>query len=333
MKRKYKIIAILLSIIMLITACDNNQKESIDTDSTTTDAAKETSRFLYTIEGSKIVRYDVVEQKEIIACPDPFCEHDSYECPVFDVSSKVHFTNDYIAFVKEGSFTETYYYPYNTLYLYDLTEGSITTILDDASQIYYPWVSTNREYVFFTGAVMLFDENGDSTEELWYVYRYNIESGELETINGDEKISTAYRVIQDTGERLLWYTNLYGTYFWSDYEYGNIEEYDYPGDTVGDYYIYSDINYTEYDDYYRTMYRQSIETSEVTLISDYVSEMRYDNKESPSGIAYAMFDYNEEYGYNAKSEIWWFDCETLEKRLLIDVKDISDEFDTFRITS
>ncbi|MCD7776670.1 MAG: hypothetical protein LUH54_04795, partial [Firmicutes bacterium] len=85
--------------------------------------------------------------------------------------------------------------------------------------------------------------------------------------------------------------------------------------------------WTEYDDYYRTMYRQNIETGEVALIADYVSEMRYDDRFSPTGIAYTLFDYNEEYGYNAKSEIWWFDCESLETRLLIDVEDISDEFD------
>ncbi|MCD7776293.1 MAG: hypothetical protein LUH54_02850 [Firmicutes bacterium] len=324
MTRKLNLTALILAFVMMITSCsaDNKAEESETTDSSSTAAA---SRFLYTTEGKKLVRYDVVEHKEIVACPDPLCEHDTEDCPVSKISL-VHITSEYIAFVKEIFDDETC-----ELYLYDLSDGSIATIATGMSQIYYPWVSANRDYVFYTASVLLFDDNGNSTDEIWYAYRYNIESGELETINGNEKIATGYRVIEDSGNSLVWYDMLAGMYYTSDYDFGNFEEYDFIGETVCGYYIYSDIKWTEYDDYYRTVYKEDIESGEVEQILDNVSELRYDDIYSPSGIAYAGFNYNEEYGFNAKSEIWYYDFETGESRLLIDVKDISDDFDYVRI--
>ncbi|MCD7776168.1 MAG: hypothetical protein LUH54_02195 [Firmicutes bacterium] len=324
---KYKLIIVLiLSFTMMITSCTN--RESLKGENTTYKEDNNESRFLYTIESGKLVRYDVVEHKEIVACPDPLCEHDTEDCPVSGISNFVHFTSDYIAYVKDG-FADSSYIPYAEVYIYNLDSGVITTMLTGASQIYYPWISDDHEHVFFCAAVYEWDNSGNSTGEIWSSYRYDIISGELEIL--DENLGQGYRIIDDTGSKLLWYTSEGASYFWTDYEFGNVEEYDYPGDTVCGYYVYSDIQYTEHGDYYRTMYRKSIETGEVSLISDLVSEMRYDNRESPSGIAYAGFNYNEEYGYNAKSEIWYFDFDTMESRLLIDVKEISDEFDIVHI--
>ncbi len=331
MKRYFlSLISLLIIFTLFIESCtiDDSDIESEEISKDSNIESEETSRFIYTVEGKKLVRYDVVERKEIVACPDPLCNHDTEDCLVSDIYL-IRVTDDYIAYVKEKEDGLLY-----DLCLYDLSAGTIDVIMSDMSQIYYPWITTDNSYVIYDGAYLIFNEAGtESIGEFWYVYRYNIETKELETLNNGEEVIAGYSVVDEEDGRLIWHSLLDATYFSTDYDFENMESIESRCDIVGSYYFNGSIEWNDYDDFYRIVYLEDIKTGETTLISDNISEIRRDSNSSPKGLAYAMFDYNEEYGYNAKSEIWYFDLETMESRMLIDVKDISDEFDTFRITS
>ena len=155
MKRIFKFIALILALIMLMTSCTGGENSDETDAGTTTDNTeeKEDTRFLYTIEGGRLVCYDVVEQKETIVCPDPLCEHDTEDCTASDVYL-VHITDDYIAIVKEVDDGWEY-----NLYLYDLTSGEISTT--------YTFVNEEgEEEMSQTGSMNLFinPETGD-----WFI--------------------------------------------------------------------------------------------------------------------------------------------------------------------
>ena len=108
--------------------CSCNQSSDLDMN-----FANPEERFIYSYRNyGTLIRYDIIDKKATIACPDPLCEHGK-DCPVTNIFT-AYVSKDYIMYGKlENGLLGGY-----TIYCYDLINGIVSKILECQSMIGSP---------------------------------------------------------------------------------------------------------------------------------------------------------------------------------------------------
>lgn len=234
------------------------------------DAGEE--RFLYAATwGGRIIRYDVIDRRASVACPDPQCKHGE-DCPVTLVE-RLTVSDDYLLYV-HGELA-------GDVYCYNLRLGTIDKIISvaQASALYLI-----NKTVYFSASQYEYNDDGSIRGEVWNVYKYDIDSKQLTRLN-DEALAASVSVERHTEDTIIW-KSMDKTRFSSDYDFKNIIANLPPQpQVVGDY------TYKAASHYHEGMYIYKVERSNnidntTELVQDRILSFRWDNPKSPKRMIY-----------------------------------------------
>ena len=165
MKKVLLSLFLVLSLIICC-GCSDDKPPVIDNDENFGE-----QRFLYAATwGGRLIRYDVVDKKATVACPDPQCNHDD-NCLVTKID-RLTVSDDYLLYVR-GEFA-------GDIYCYDIKAGKIDKIHSAAQSSALYLIN---DTVFFSASQYEYNEDGSLKSEVWNVYKYDIVSKNLAKIN------------------------------------------------------------------------------------------------------------------------------------------------------
>ncbi len=279
-----KVITILFLVLLMITVlcgCDNNTKHPDDPDL----FGNTEDRFVYVAKMyGKLIRYDVVDKKAVIACPDPLCRHDTISCLATNIYT-AYVGHDYIMYGRlEDGLLGGY-----TIYCYDLKGGTISKVLDCPG---YQEIKFINNAAYFSASHVEYDDDGKPKGAVWDVYRYTMASKELVKIN-DESLGSAVNVQSYTKDQILWCDHEgAGSYFTTDYNYKDQAPATYELKTGN--YVY-DIKPNHKDDgsFTYTIYRKETNTDNWEEVVAGIFSYRLDNMDDPKGIVYNINEKGE----------------------------------------
>ena len=274
-----KIIIVLLLAAFMMNMLWGCQKPS-DFDDMDTESTDE--RFIYSSRMYGIlIRYDIIDKKAVIACPDPLCKHRK-DCPVTNIYTS-YVSKDYIMYGKleDGLLSG------KTIYCYDLKNGTIVKVLECPR---YQDITFIQDAAYFSASHVTYNADGSSQGEVWDVYRYNLSSHELIKLN-DEDLVSEVCVENYTKDQIVWFDFHKMTgfdYFSTDYDFHNIapanrnlkiENYDYE---ISSY-------YGEDGALLYGISRMESSTGVSEEVLKGVASYRLDNIDDPRGIVYNTY--------------------------------------------
>lgn len=290
MKKVLLSLFLILSLIICC-GCSDDKPPVIDNDENFGE-----QRFLYaTTWGGRLIRYDVVDKKATVACPNPQCNHDG-NCLVTKID-RLTVSDDYLLYVR-GEFA-------GDIYCYDIKAGKIDKIHSAAQSSALYLINKT---VFFSASQYEYNEDGSLKSEVWNVYKYDIVSENLTKIN-DTPIAASVRVIRHTDDTIIWRGE--GTIrFSTDYDFNVIEE-NLPSQpqVVGEYIYRAGSHY--HDGNYIYKMDRSNDSGDITeTIQDGMLSFRWDNPDDPERLIYYPL---------AEKAIYSIDLDTLENKKLCDI--------------
>lgn len=297
-----KFLTLLLVVAMVVlSGC----KE--DTSNTWVPEEFNSERFIYSSRMyGQLMRYDIVDRKATIACPDPMCKHGA-NCLVTNIKFS-YVGNDHILYGRmENGVLGGY-----TMYSLDLKEGRIVKILDCPR---FQDITFIEDFAIFTASHVVYNEDGSVKGEVWDVYKFFLERNELIKINS-ESLNGELVVYDFNDESILW-LDYYGysgySFFKTDYDFNNM--------TPSDYYIrIKQYDYLITNDYAEdgtitfNISRKNVNNGVIEQLLTDVTSYRLDNSDDPKGIVYNS--YTEDGG---KDVIRYIDLSDLSTKKLTDL--------------
>lgn len=280
MKKKITLLLLLSLIISALWGCGNKSPTGdLDFPEITGD------RFVYAVKMyGKLIRYDVIDKKAVIACPDPLCRHDTTSCLVTNIFT-AYVSHDYIMY---GRLEEGILGGY-TIYCYDLKNGIISQLLDCPG---YQSVTFIKEAAYFSASHVEYDGDGKPKGSVWDVYRYTMKSKELVKLN-EEGLGSAVSVETYTDNQILWWDcDGSGSYFTTDYNFKNQTPATYELRT-GDYVYDFKTIYGEDGTFTHTICRKKTKSDNWEEVVAGIFSYRLDNADDPKGIVYNINEKSE----------------------------------------
>ena len=281
--RKGITIVLLVSLMMtMLWGCGKTTKDPIGDLDLSGDVE---NRFVYAAKMyGKLIRYDVVDKKAVVACPDPLCGHDTKSCLATNIYT-AHVGNDYIMYgrLEDGLLGG------DTIYCYDLKRGTISKVMDCPR---YQEIAFIKDAAYFSASHVEYDDDGKPQGEVWDVYRYTMASKELVKIN-DESLGNEVVVEDYTDRQIVWFDfGGSGSYFTTDYNFKNQA----PTTNelkIGNYIYDIKTNYNEDDSFTHSIHRKEINTENWEEVVTGIFSYRLDNIDDPKGIVYNINEKGE----------------------------------------
>ena len=276
MKKKILFI-ILLSFIMSI-LCSCNQSSDLDMN-----FANPEERFIYSYRNyGTLIRYDIIDKKATIACPDPLCEHGK-DCPVTNIFT-AYVSKDYIMYGKlENGLLGGY-----TIYCYDLTNGVVSKVLECPR---YQDIVFIKDAAYFSASRVEYNEDGSPDGEVWDVYRYTMASQDLAKLNAESLVSEVL-VDHYSEDQIVWWDihEFSGSsYFSTDYDFQNLTPAN--GDSIiGDYTYHFAYHYGEDGSLKHDITRTEMSTGTIENVVTGGASYRLDNIDNPKGVVYNTYE-------------------------------------------
>lgn len=274
MKRFILVLLIIASIIL--SGCND------EPDTSWMIEGGETDRFIYSSRMyGQLIRYDVVDQKATVACPDPMCEHGS-DCLATNIFAS-YVGEEYIVCVRLNNGI----LGGNTMYSLDLKTGSYTKVMECPR---FQQVAFINDFALFSGSRVIYNEDGSVKGEVWDVYKYYMGKNELIKIN-KESLNDGLYVANYTDDRIIWcdlYRNSGYDYFETDYNFENLT----PCENnlcIGEYEYEIDSDYAEDGSITFDISRKHIKTGDTEVLLSNITSYRLDNINDPKGIVYNSF--------------------------------------------
>lgn len=207
-----KIICIVLAVCtVFLASCKGDEPQN--------ESDFKNDRYIYTVlgegnfDGGLLKRYDLIEKKVSIVCPDPLCEHDE-ECFARGVIG--YSVTDKYLFIERGSAFEGM-----TLYIYDISNNTVAPLID-GTQLGEVFMADR--YAFFSIGNYEYDDKGVLKGEVFYAYRYDTVKKKLERV-GDTPVGGYIRMLHYDENEIYWSddTGLYIT----DYDFMKIRDWSY----------------------------------------------------------------------------------------------------------
>ena len=239
-----------------------------------------TERFVYSSRMyGELIRYDVIDKKAVIACPDPLCEHGS-DCPVTRIFAS-YIGDNYVMYGR----LDNGLLGGNTIYCYDLKAGNITKVLDCTQ---FQQITLIDDVAYFSAAHIEYDEDNTPTASVWDAYRYVMSEHQLIKLN-ETSFANPLVVEGYTDTQLTW--RFYGRsdvqYFTTDYDFQDqtpLEDYD--NTRIGNYSYDIIPVYEEEVGSTWTIRRTEITTGASEELVTRIESYRLDNINDPKGIVY-----------------------------------------------
>ena len=154
-----KIISLLIVLtLLMLSGCKNTP------DTSWVPEGEETERFVYSSRMyGQLIRYDIIDRKATIACPDPMCKHGS-DCLVTNIFAS-YVGDGYILYVRmqNGLLSGM------SMYSLNLNNGSITKIVDCPR---FQRVTFINDFAVFTGSRVIYNDDVSVKGQVWDVYKY-----------------------------------------------------------------------------------------------------------------------------------------------------------------
>lgn len=241
-------------------------------------------RFVYAAKMyGKLIRYDVIDKKATVFCPDPLCNHDKKDCLATNIFT-AHVGNGYIMYgrLEDGILGG------NTIYCYDLKNGTISKVMDCPR---YQEIAFIKDDAYFSASHVEYDDNGKPKGEVWDVYRYTMASKELVKIN-EESLGNGVKVEDYTESRIVWFDFGGSGDFSTDYNFQNQAPETYELKT-GNHIYDIQTNYNEDGSFTHSIYRKEIDSDNWEEVVTGIFSYRLDNIDDPKGIVYNVNADNE----------------------------------------
>lgn len=297
-----KVLVLILSIVAIVMSGCSQQD-----DISWIPEELDSERFVYSSRMyGQLIRYDIVEKKATVACPDPMCKHES-DCLVTNIMFS-YVGDGYVIYGRMDNGILGGY----SMYSFDLKGGVITKILECPR---FQSVTFIQDFAIFTASRVVYDEDGRAKGEVWDVYKYYMDRNELITINR-EGLNGELTVVDYTDENIIWldyYASSGYSCFKTDYNFDNMTPTDYI--TRIDQYDY-EITDSYSDDGSLTfnISRKNINNGVIEQLLTDVTSYRLDNTNEPRGIVYNS--YTEDGGNDV---IRYIDLTDLTKKKLADL--------------
>lgn len=277
MAKKITVFIFILLMVLILGGCKKKPNLDINMEFTG-------DRFVYAAKMyGKLIRYDVVDKKAVVACPDPLCGHDTKSCLATNIFT-AYVGNDYIMYGR----LENGILGGNTIYCFDLKNGTISKVLDCPR---YQEIGFIDGDAYFSASHVEYDDDGKPKGEVWDVYRYSMASKELIIIN-DESLGSGVKVEDHTENRIVWFDyEASDCYFSTDYNFKNRAPETYELKT-GNYIYDIKTNYHEDGSFTHSIYRKEIDTGKEIDTDNWeevvsgIFSYRLDNMDDPMGIVY-----------------------------------------------
>lgn len=287
-------------LLVFLTGCNNFSK-----DIWTPDDDIEDTRFIYSYNMyGKLMRYDIVDKKAVVACPDPMCDHTTKSCMVSNLFTAYQGKDCFIL----GRF-ENGALGGNTLYYYNIKSGEIIKILDCPR---YQEVGFIDDFALFSASHAIYNDDGSPNGEVWDVYKYVMSTNTLTKIN-KESLNYPIAVESYTSDAILWFdydAHAEMTYFTTDYNFENKQNSEciLP---IGDYVYNIDTVYANDHSYTFEITRENSESGEKQEVIADIWSYRLDNINDPHGIVYTL--------ENDNSAIYYVSFSDLSRKKLCDI--------------
>ena len=206
-----KLICIILALCALfLSSCGEGEPQM---------TSFENDRYIYTVfdeagfDGGLLKRYDLVEKKASIVCPDPLCEHGE---GCFARGIVGYTVTDKYLFLERGSAFDGI-----TLYIYDIGNNTSEPLIG-GTQLGEVFMA--GKYAFFSIGNYEYTDTGELIGEFFYAYRYDTVKKKLEQV-GDEPVNGYIRMIHYSDSEIYW-SDSAGLYI-TDYDFVKIRDWSY----------------------------------------------------------------------------------------------------------
>lgn len=272
------IILLLTALLMTSVLCGCHDHTTPPTDLDLPDEVDGVEdRFVYAAKMyGKLIRYDVIDKKAVIACSDPLCGHDTSSCLATNIFT-AYVSHDYIMYGRMDDGALGGY----TILCYDLKGGNVMEVLECPG---YQAITFIGDAAYFSASHVEYDDNGKPQGSVWDVYRYTMASGELVKLN-NESLGSAVSVQSYTDDHILWWDmGGRGSFYTTDFSFNNkvsaANE-----NRMGNYSYDFRTDYAEDGSFTYTIDRTSDEGKLEEVVSGIFS-YRLDNIDDPHGIVY-----------------------------------------------
>lgn len=311
-----KIIILILCICTILLSSCNKSKGASEQTNNGNDIHGE--MLYYATWNDRIVRFDIMNKRASVACPDPLCDHKDIDCPVMAID-KLSVQGNYLYFVKGNTNIDFKVYCYDLLngIIYEITECVDSTV---------PIMINEKSY--FCAAYYEYDDDGNVIRELWDMYRYNPITKELNKLSTDPWPGMIYLDSYDES-RITWNCDTGGDplYFSTDYDFMNILYIDYSDMDfsldAGDYSIEGQIVW-DAGTWSETLFKVDKTTGERSMIIDGVATSRYCEIGDTFGYLYNTYFHS-----NDGNTLYFLDCSTFSIRKIATVPDGYSIVDVF----
>ncbi len=204
MKQILSLIFTLCTLIFL-TSCGEISTQSSTTNSEPTITTEETifpnvtkqdlemqSRYLYSNTTGQLIRYDLVNKRASVVCPDPLCKHEE-GCISRTANGSLLVTDEYLCW--QSSMLGGAYY------LYDPSKNEVKIIHEASANCRYPYYIYGKFY--FSSADYEYDEEEKVRREVYHMYRYDPKTGIKERLS-ETPLLGAYDVITYDEHSITW---------------------------------------------------------------------------------------------------------------------------------
>lgn len=270
MRRTFTLLLLALIILNILSGCVQPFDVELDVSG---------ERFLYSCRMyGKIIRYDVVDKKAVLACPDPLCKHRK-DCPVTNVFT-AYVSDNYIMYGKLYNGLLGGY----TILCYDLKAGKISKVLECPE---YQEIAFINESAYFSASHVEYNDDGSPKGQVWDVYKYTMSSNDLIKLN-EEGLMGPISVADYTEDKIVWFKfqNVSGDgYFSTDYNFKNqsAERNDW---ILGNYAYDFIFDHNSDSSFLMNIQREEITTGKVENVITGALSYRLDNINNPKGIVY-----------------------------------------------
>ena len=276
MATKKTAILLIFLIICMLAGCTKAPAPELEMEPTE-------ERFVYSYRDyGTLIRYDIIDKKATIACPDPLCEHGK-DCPVTNIFT-AYVSKDYIMYGKlENGLLGGY-----TIYCYDLTNGVVSKVLECPR---YQDIVFIKDAAYFSASRVEYNADGSPDGEVWDVYRYTMASQDLAKLNTESLVSEV-SVNRYTDDQIVWWDihEFSGSsYFSTDYDFQNLTPAN--GDSIiGDYTYHFAYHYGEDGSLKHDITRTVMSTGTTENVVTGGASYRLDNIDNPKGVVYNTYE-------------------------------------------
>ncbi len=248
----------------------------------------------------RLIRYDLVNKKASVVCPEPACEHK--DCPASSVD-KYYVGNEHIVLMKNNGYS-------SAVYCYYINKGEFVKIMECA-HTQLPIIGGSCTY--FSAAYIEYAEGHKPLGRRWHVYKYDMENGELTTLTQEPlTVAEGPRPRKINEASILWEDE--NGYYTTDLQYRNAQSADYNSGMLGDYeYIFEKVRCED------SVYRFNISaknrvTGEVRDVLKGAHSYRLDFYDDPKGAVFTEYTIGE-----PVTELHYVSFDTLERKKLCTV--------------